>query len=322
MIRTLHDATARPPIATVRNLTIVGMAVVLALFSSTSPARADVGLGTAESFAVLAGQSVTNTNATTIKGDIGIHPGAAGANLTGAASITHTGTVYDTGSVALKAQEDLNTAYIDARDRELPVEIVPELDGADLGPGVYESTGSGAFLLSTDGVLTLTGNANDVWIFQSGSSLDFGSNSSIEFVGDVNACNVYWQVTSSATLGTGSNVVGTIMALTSISLLSGAELEGRALAINGSVTMDNNVIDASACVTAVTAVQPRRDRKEKTDSSESAQVEQVPTGPVAAGEGPSATGFGDLGVVPFVIALAVLVIAGALSVNAQRRGRS
>jgi len=319
MTRTLHDATANPPIATIRNLTIVGMAVVLALFGTAASARADVNLGTAEAFAVLAGQSVTNTNATTIKGDIGIHPGAAGTNITGGASISLTGTIHDTGAVALKAQEDLTTAYIDARDRELPMEIVPELAGADLGPGVYESTGSGAFQLSVDGVLTLTGDADAVWIFQSGSDLIFGSGSSIEFVGDADACNVYWQVTSSATLGSDSQIVGTIMALTSITLESGATLEGRALAREGSVTMDNNTIDASACITPVATAEPEVEASPEPEVAE--QVEEMPTGPVAAGEGPGETGFGQLGVVPFSIALVVLIIAGVLSVNAMRRGR-
>jgi hypothetical protein len=126
--------------------------------------------------------------------------------------------------------------------------IDPELAGENLGPGVYDSTGGGAFQIGGGGTLTLTGDADDVWIFQSGSALDFTSGSTVVLNG-ADPCNVFWQVTSSATLGTNSSVVGTIMALTSISLQTGATLQGRALARNGSVTMDSNTITNADCIT-------------------------------------------------------------------------
>lgn len=246
-------ATRRLPAISLRHLTIITLTVVLAMHVSTTSARADVGLGTADDFAILAGQSVTNTGPTTITGDIGIHPGAAGAglsNVTGAGSITHNGTTHDGDGVAQDAKADLVTAYDDAAGRAVTNTIAPQLDGADLGPGVYESTASGAFELSVGGTLTLTGDANDVWIFQSSSTLVFNSNSEVVLSGGANACNVFWQVGSSATLDSGTDIVGTIMALQDISLVSNAELEGRALARNGSVTMDSNVISNAACVTS------------------------------------------------------------------------
>jgi hypothetical protein len=246
--RTPHATTSRPPAISLRHLSVVALIVLLAMQASTTAARADVGLGTADSFAVLAGQSVTNTGSTTITGDIGVHPGAAADNVTGSGSITLTGTIHDGDGVAEQAKSDLVAAYDDAAGRT-PTTILPDLAGEELGPGVYESTGGGAFQISGGGTLTLTGDADDVWIFQSGSALDFTSGSTVELNG-ADPCNVFWQVTSSATLGTNSTVVGTIMALTSISLLTGAELQGRALARNGSVTMDSNTITNEDCSTS------------------------------------------------------------------------
>jgi hypothetical protein len=240
-----------------RNLTIVGLVALLALFTTTSTARADVGLGTADGFAILAGQIVTNTGSSIVDGDIGIHPGAGEApNITGyepgANQISHTGELYDRDAegVALQAKADLVIAYDDAAGRPDPILITRELDTADLAPGVYASNDGGDFLLSSGGTLTLTGEADDVWIFQSASGLTFESDTTVELVG-ADPCNVFWQVASSATIGTDAEIVGTIMAMASISLATGATLDGRALARDGSVTLQSNTITMAACVTVV-----------------------------------------------------------------------
>lgn len=242
------DAASRHlPAISLRHLTIITLTVLLAMHVSTTSARADVGLGTADDFAVLAGTTITNTGATTITGDVGLHPGSA---VTGFGSVTLTGDLHVANGVAQQAKADLVTAYNDADGRAVTNTIAPQLAGENLGPGVYESTGGGAFELSSSRTLTLTGDADDVWIFQSGSSLIFNSGSKVVVAGGADPCNVFWQVTSDATLDTNSTVVGTIMALTSIWLRTGATLQGRALARNGEVTMDSNTITNADCVTA------------------------------------------------------------------------
>jgi hypothetical protein len=232
-----------------RDLVVVASVTLLGLFTSTSAAHADVLLGDADGFAVLAGQLVTNTGTTTIDGDIGIFPGAGAPNLEDNGTIVLEGTIHDADDVASDAQDSLTIAYLDAESRAVTETILPELAGQQLGPGVYESTSAGAFQLSAGGTLTLTGDADDVWIFQSSSTLIFFADSEVVLDG-ADPCNVFWQVGSSATLGTDTTVVGTIMALTSIALQTGAELEGRALARNGSVTMDSNTITNAPCTAA------------------------------------------------------------------------
>jgi len=248
-------APPRASASSIRDLAVIGLVAVLALFVTTSSARADVGLGTADGFAILAGQIVTNTGSSTVHGDIGIHPGASETepNITGyepgADQISHTGELYDRDAegVALKAKEDLVVAYDDAAGRTDPILITRELDTADLTAGVYASNDGGDFLLSAGGTLKLTGSADDVWIFQSASGLTFENDTTVELVG-ADPCNVFWQVTSSATIGTDAVIVGTILALTSISLATGATLDGRALARNGSVTLQSNTITMESCI--------------------------------------------------------------------------
>ena len=279
---------------------IVAVVAAISLFAATSTAHANVLLGSTESFAILAGQSVTNTGTTTIRGEIGIHPGAAVApNVTGFGTVSHTGTLYDTTAVALTAQTDLIAAYNDAAGRALTATISRELSGANLGPGVYASSPGGDFLLSSGGTLTLTGSADDVWIFTSSSTLIFESASQVVLVG-ADPCNVYWQVASSATLGTNASVAGTIMALTDISLATGASLDGRALARNGSVTLDSNTIDSTACLAAapiVTEPEPTPTPAPGTDTTpvpdgsgngatQTPGAVEVPTG-INAGGGPT-----------------------------------
>jgi hypothetical protein len=208
--------------------------------------------------------------------------------------------------VALAAKLDLVSAYNDAAGRALTATISRELSGANLGPGVYASSPGGDFLLSSGGTLTLTGNANDVWIFQSSSTLIFESASQVVLVG-ANPCNVFWQVASSATLGTNADVSGTIMALTDISLQTGASLDGRVLARNGSVTLDSNTIDAASCTTATPIVtEPEPDSGDDTATQTPEEV-QVPTA-VDAGGGPQAGGTPTQGLL-MAFALVALIVA-------------
>src|SRR3984957_8133365 len=225
----------------------VAAAGAIAMFIASQPAiaaTAPVGLGAAGSFAVLAGTTVTNTGPSSISGDLGVSPGTA---VTGfPPGIVFNGTIHRADGVAQNAQSDLTTAYNDAAGRS-PTANVPAFIGAGqtLAPGVYKASSS----LEVGGSLTLDahGDPNAVFIFQASSTLITDSASSITLDGGAQACNVFWQVGSSATLGTSSNFTGSVLALTSISVDTGDTIAGRALARNGAVTLDDDTITVPAC---------------------------------------------------------------------------
>lgn len=205
-----------------------------------------VPLLTAATFAVLAGTpSVENTGPTVVTGNLGIHPAAAVNGFTGPPNGTVIGTIHAGNAVALQAQTDLTAAYVDAAGRpDDPVAC--DLVGLTLVAGVYDP---GDCTLGLTGILQLDGqnDPNSVWIFQAPSDLVTASASSVVFINGGSPCNVFWQVSSSATLGSGSTFVGTILALTSITIANGVNVNGRALARNGTVTMINDVIGSSTC---------------------------------------------------------------------------
>ncbi|MDQ2933737.1 MAG: ice-binding family protein [Chloroflexota bacterium] len=224
----------------------IGLLAAAPIVDAKGPAP--VGLGTAAPFAVLAGTpAVTNSGPTTITGDVGIHPAVA---VTGFPPGTVNGTIHMADAVALQAKSDLVTAYNDAAGRT-PVTVVAggTLGGKTLVAGVYKA---GGVALDLTGTLTLDGqnDPNSVWVFQATSSLITASSSSVKLINGASPCNVFWQVTSSATLGSGSTFVGTIMALTSITMASGVTVNGRALARNGDVTLINDKITNSCSAAA------------------------------------------------------------------------
>jgi hypothetical protein len=229
----------------VRLLIATGLLTVamLVIASVALGAQATVGLGTADTFAVLAGSTVTNTGPSVISGDVGLDPGSA---VTGfPPGIVNAGTVHVDDAVALQAKSDLTTAYDDAAGRSSTATISSDLAGRTLTSGVYTSATS--LGLSGDLTLDAQGDPSAVFIFQAGSSLTVGSGAQVTLIGGAQACNVFWQVGSSATIGTASQFVGVIMALDSISLTTGATLEGSALARNGAVTLDTNTITRAVC---------------------------------------------------------------------------
>jgi len=224
-------------------------ALLLGLVVAAPPASAaqpTVGLGTAAPFAVLAGTTVTNTGPSVISGDVGVDPGSAVTGFPPGSVINGTQHVAD--AVALQAQSDVTTAYNDAAGRTPVVTESSDLGGQMLAPGVYQA----ASALSLTGTVTLDGggDANAVFIFQAGSTLITASSSTVSLIGGAQPCNVFWQVGSSATLGSTTTFVGTILALTSASLQTGATVQGRVLARNGQVSLDDNTITQSSCATA------------------------------------------------------------------------
>ncbi|HEY5248959.1 MAG TPA: ice-binding family protein [Dermatophilaceae bacterium] len=269
---------------------VAALGVLVAIPATAAAATPPVPLGTAKSFVVLAGAGVTNTGKTTLNGNLGTFPTKA---ITGLSTLTLNGTNHAGDAVTQGAKKDLTTAYTTAAGAG-PTKAIPvELGGKTLQPGVYSG---GA--LGLTGTLTLDGgnNPDAVFIFKAASTLITASASRVKLV-NVNPCNVFWQVTSSATLGTGSKFVGTIMALTDIHLTTGATLSGRALARNGAVTLQANTISLPSC----------------------SQVTKVPAGGVQTGDG-STSVTGNHVQVLWAGAL-LFITLGVASVATRRRRR-
>jgi len=220
---------------------------------TTSPAcpppPAAIPLGAACSFGILAGSTVTNVagTATSVSGDVGVSPGTAITGFGPPASIT--GMFHSNDSVAATAQVDLTTAYNAAAGAAGGAVLTADIGGQTLPAGVWKTT-SAQPSLGITGNLTLDGggNPNAVWIFQIVSTLiTAAGNSHVILINGANSHNVFWQVGSSATLGTTTIFQGTIMAQASITLTTGATLNGRALARTGAVTLDTNTVVVPPC---------------------------------------------------------------------------
>jgi hypothetical protein len=220
-------------------------ALVGSMISGAGAATGPVSLGTAGTYAVLAGQTVTNTGPTTVHGNLGLSPGSA---VTGfPPGVVSSGAIHAADAAALTAKADLTTAFDDAAGRASTGAITANLGGQTLVPGVY--TGGA---LALGGVLTLDGlgDANAVFVFQAASTLITASGSTVALINGAAACRVFWQVGSSATIGTTSTFVGTVLALTSIAAQTNASIHGRLLARNGEVTLDSNTFTAPSCASA------------------------------------------------------------------------
>lgn len=231
-------------------LTLVLVMTFIIPASAAAPAK--VELGSTSTYAVLAGSTITNTGATIINGDaggdIGLYPGTA---FTGLADVTLSGAAHLADAAAGTAKDDLVTAYNDAASRTPTTAIVADLGGTTLTAGVYNTASS----IGITGTLTLDaqGDPEAVFIFQAGSTLTTAPNSTIVLINGARYCRTFWQVGTSATLGTNSVFVGHIFSMMSITVNTGAMVQGQLLARNGAVTLDNNTITNGFCAVAVIA---------------------------------------------------------------------
>lgn len=220
---------------------VLAVACTLGL-AGLAMAATTVNLGTVDNFAVLGGSTITNTGTSVINGDLGLSPGTS---VTGFPPGVLNGTQYVANAVAVQAQTDLTAAYNAAG--QTPASTVPtELGGTTKTAGVYDSA-AGTFGITGTLTLDAQGNPNAVFIFKTASTLIAGGASDVILINGAQACNVFWQVGSSATLGTNSTIKGNIMALQSVTLTTGANVEGRVLARNGAVTLDSNIITRATC---------------------------------------------------------------------------
>ena len=284
--------------------------LILGANSIAALAATDPGLVSAGNFGVLAGTTVINSAGSSwITGQLGVSPGTA---VTGFPPGT-SGPQHKGDSVATTAQTDLTAAYVNAAAQGCPAPnnfANVNLGGMTLVPGVYcQSTAP-----TLTGTLTLNGSG--IYIFQIGSTLVTASGAKVVLIGGAQPCQIFWQVSSSATIATTTQFVGTIMALTSITMQTRATLNGRALARNGAVTLDTNrIIQAAGCgYAAPTYVAPPAGNTLPATLPPSSPIAGVP----AAGGGPPQ---GDS--FPWILALVagVLASAGAVRFGVTMRGQ-
>ena len=240
-----RTARRRTPLGLLATFAAATATALVLPIGNAGAATTPIDLGTAKNFAVLAGSGITNTGPTTINGDIGTFPTPT---ETGRASIVLTGTDHAGDAVTQQAKTDLLTAYNQAAGAGPATAVATELGGRTLTPGVYASP-----TLAITGTLYLDtqGDPSAVFVFQSSSTLITASASSIVVLNSPTACNVFWQVGSSATLGTNSSFLGTILAQTSITATTQASIRGRLLAQNGATTLDTNTIIPLPCTPTV-----------------------------------------------------------------------
>ncbi|HEY5171475.1 MAG TPA: ice-binding family protein [Acidimicrobiia bacterium] len=252
---TRHVALARRSGLTLTALAL-GSALLLA-FANTAGAAIvpNVPMGAAANYSALGGLGVSNSGLTTMHENLGVSPGPTTA-VTGfpPGQVLTPGVLDNPG--AAQAQLDLTAAYNDTHNRGTLTGVTgTDLSGQTLQGGVYAATTAPKLQLGLTGTLTLdgAGNPNSVFIFQTDSTLITGSSSVVRLINGAQECNVYWQVGSSATLGSGSTFAGNILALTTISMQDDVAVHGRALARNGSVTLINDHFTAPTCAASLPA---------------------------------------------------------------------
>jgi hypothetical protein len=273
----------------IAGLLALGAVLPLTFAAGAVAAQAPVPLGTAGSFAILAGTGVTNVPTSAISGNVGVSP-TTGAAITALACAEVTGTVYKVDAAGdacfinnpgllTTVKSDLGLAF-DNATAQTPTQNITgvNLSGETYGPGVYSSTGD--ILISGAAPLTLNGggNADSVFIFQAaaGQNLSVAGTTSVVYTNGAQPCNVFWKVQSAFLTNTGRNFVGTILALTQITVGGNITVEGRLLARNANVTLIQDTITRpSTCVLQadIDAAAAETARIEAEETAEAARVE-------------------------------------------------
>jgi hypothetical protein len=340
--------------ASVLAIGIISAITLVGVVSSPAFGAAAINLGAATPDAVVAGTTITNTGNSVLTGDISLSPGSS---ITGFPPGTVAGTTDAADATSLAAQTSATAAYgVAASETPFTTVAGGTVGGLTLSPGVYRASSA----MQLTGPLTLNGggDANAVFIFQAGSTLTTASAASVLLENGAQACNVFWQVGSSATLGSTTSFVGTILALASVTLDSGASVDGRVFAQTGAVTLIDNVISVPTCSTttaptttttattsgtgtgtstgtptstktpvatvatkgsAGTAAGTKRHGGSGSGSTPGSSVTIIPKGAPATGEGGTAgSGFSPLGLIGLG---AVVISVGATSLAIRTRRR-
>lgn len=230
---------------------VAGSTTALLAFAGGASAAAPVDLRSAASFAVMGATTVTSAGVSTLTGDLGVAPGTA---ITGFPPGTVNGGLHPGDAAAVQAHADLAAAYQDAVGRGPEIPITGDLGGATLAPGVHAA--GAALAITGDVTLDAGGDPDAVFVLKAGSTLGTSAGSHVLLAGKAQACNVVWQVGSSATLGASSALAGTILASTSISFGDGVRVRGRALARDGAVTLINDTIAVAPCTGVLSSTAP------------------------------------------------------------------
>ena len=294
-------------------LTLTMAGAVLTLGNTAYGADvATVPLGASVNYSVLGASTVTNTGGSILNGSLGLSPGTS---ITGfpPGLVIAPGTIETASPASLQAQSDLTAAYLNAAGRSVDATTTADLANLNLVAGVYSGPNKSPLSLTGPLVLDGAGNNDSVFIFQTASTLTTASNSTITLINGAQECNVFWQVGSSATLGTGSVFAGNILAMSSITVTTGVTVHGRALARNAAVTLDTDTFTVPTCASTITA------------SRQVPPVTTAPVAPVAPVTTPNAVGVpptslaftGRRVVLPLVFGVMFLVV-GAVTLRLDR----
>jgi Ice-binding-like len=292
--------------ATLIALTIAAAALLMVGNTANAAIVPTVPLATSAKYAVLAGSTVTNTGPSVLNGSLGLSPGTS---VTGfpPGLVVPPATKDITNAAAAQAQSDLTAAYTNALGRSVTATTKADLGGLTLQAGVYAGPSKGALQLTGKLLLDGAGNSSSVFIFQTNSSLTTATGSTVTVTNGALCSNIFWQVGSSATLGSGSVFSGTILALTSIFVDSSVTVHGRALARNAEVTLiDDTFTNTTTCAQTPPPV---------TTTTEETEVPGV-VGPPKTG-GPPAQG----GSFPWLPVLFVSLLGGVGTLGTVLYGR-